>query len=415
MQRLLSNLIKLTFSLGCLWGGTVSALPASASLVLFDEAVVQLTPAKPTAERWQKQVTAMRRDLGDHPSDAQVRLALKQLFQEAAAGGDVARIYSDAEQKFWSNSACFGAVDDTGGTGGVGGTVVTGGDHAAAARLRHIGAWFERHGNRWFVRAVFSGGPAADAGLMRGDEIIDVDGVAFQPVRSFSALASGQKAVVRYRRLPWEEPRRALIATTQGSLAEAMVSHLRDGNYWRQVDGKRVLYVPLLLSCRPSLASSLMALAKAAQIKGEAMVLDLRGDYTDGGLTYLEPFLSLPTSADTVATPLSVAPYAKALVVLVDQGTGGGREKLAAFLQKHRRAKVVGTPTAGATRPGRAVALGAATEAPTEAVHDIIWVPSAGEASPQIMPDILSEASLVYAAGSDPQLDQAFRAAANAK
>jgi C-terminal processing protease CtpA/Prc len=405
MQRLLSNMIKLSFSLGCLWGGAVNALPASvsASLVLFDQAVGQLTPTKPAAEGWQKQVTAMRRDLGAHPSDAQVRLALKQLFHEAAAGGDVARLYSDAEQKFWSNSACFGDVDGPGG------------DHAAAARLRHIGAWFERHGNRWFVRTVLSGGPAADAGLMRGDEIVDVNGAALQPVGSFSSLGSGQKAVVRYRRLPWEEPRRVLVATTEGSLAEAMVSHLRSGNYWRQVDGKRVLYVPLLLSCRPSLASSLMALAKAAQIKGEAMVLDLRGDYTDGGLTYLDPFLSLPTSADTVATPLSVAPYAKALVVLVDQGTGGGREKLAAFLQKHRRAKIVGTPTAGATRPGRAIALTAGTEVPTEAVHDIIWVPSAGEASAQILPDILSEASLVYAAGSDPQLDQAFSAAANAK
>ncbi|MCX6107521.1 MAG: S41 family peptidase [Proteobacteria bacterium] len=408
MQRLLSNLIKLSFSLGCFWGGAVSALPASASLVLFDEAVAQLTPPKPAAEGWQKKVTAVRRDLGDHPSDAQVRLALNQLFHEAAAGGDAARLYSSADQKFWSNSACFGAVDGAGGAGGAGG------DHAAAARLRHIGAWFERHGNRWFVRTVLSGGPAADAGLLRGDEIVDVNGAALQPVGSFSSLGSGQKAVVRYRRLPWEEPRRVLVATTEGSLAEAMVSHLLSGKYWRQVDGKRVLYVPLLLSCRPSLASTLMALAKAAQIKGEAMVLDLRGDYTDGGLTYLDPFLSLPTSADTVATPLSVAPYAKALVVLVDQGTGGGREKLAAFLQKHRRAKIVGQPTAGATRPGRAIALTAGTEAPTEAVHDIIWVPSTGEASAQILPDILSEASLVYAAGSDPQLDQAFSAAANA-
>ena len=404
MQRLLSNLIKLSFSLGCLWGGAVNALPASvsASLVLFDQAIGQLTPAKPAAEDWQKKVTAVRRDLGVHPSDAQVRLALKQLFHEAAAGGDAARLYSSADQKFWSNSSCFGASDGAGG------------DHAAV-RLRHIGAWFERHGNRWFVRTVLSGGPAAEAGLLRGDEIVDVNGAALQPVVGFSSLGSGQKAVVRYRRLPWEEPRRVLVATTEGSLAEAMASHLRSGNYWRQVDGKRVLYVPLLLSCRSNLASSLMALAKAAQIKGEAMVLDLRGDYTDGGLTYLDPFLSLPTSADTVATPLSVAPYAKALVVLVDQGTGGGREQLAAFLQKHRRAKIVGTPTAGATRPGRAIALTAATDAHTEAVHDIIWVPSAGEASAQILPDILSEASLVYAAGSDPQLDRAFSAAANAK
>ena len=399
MQRVLLNLTKLFLSFGCLRCGSVGASPASSSLALFDDAVGQVTSAKPTVELWQKRVAAMRRDLGDHPSDAQVRLALKQLFHEAAAGGDAARLYGDAEQKFWANSSCFD---------GASGDITT-------ARLRHIGAWFERRGHRWFVSAVFSGGPAAEAGLLRGDEIVDVNGAPLQPVGSFSGLGSGQKAVVRYRRLPWEEPRRALVATIEGSLAAAMESHLRDGNYWRQVDGKRVLYVPLMLSCRPTLASSLLVLAKAAQVKGEAMVLDLRGDYTDGGLTYLEPFLSLPTSADTVATPLSVAPYAKALVVLVDQGTGGGRESLAAFLQKHRRAKIVGTSTAGATRPGRVIALAAGTEATPGAVHDIIWVPSAGETSAQILPDIMSEASLVYAAGSDPQLDQAFSAAANAK
>ena len=347
-----------------------------------------MAPLAPSANDFGAKVDTLRRQLGKDPSADQLRLAIDQLSKDLGFGSDSPRLYTEEDAKYWVESACFG------------------GD-IKAAPIAHIGAWFARSGKRWFIHSLVPGGAAERAGFIRGDEIIDVDHQAFQPVLSFSKLMPGAEVTLRFRRLPWDAPKQVTLRPDRSSLVEALAKMLSQGGYLRRVGDKEIMYLPLPLSCHPSLAERLMSQAKVAQMRADALVLDLRGDYSDGGLTYLEPFVSVPTSAATLATPVSVAPYAKPLVVLVDHGTSGGREQLAAFLQKAKRAILVGEPTAAASRPGRAVALSSGRE--------ILWLPQPGVASDPLKPDILVTAPLIYAAGSDPQLDQAMAVAASSK
>ncbi|MBM4253468.1 MAG: PDZ domain-containing protein [Deltaproteobacteria bacterium] len=383
-QSIAALSLGLALALGGPWGVGLG-LPAASVPTLFDEAAELLMPkgadSRLTAER-----DALRAQLGAAPNYAQSRLALSQLRREIGGLALEAQLLSSEEQKYWVDAACFGGELDT-------------------YPVRHIGAWFERRGRRWFVQSVLAGGPAADAGIVRGDEILTVNGQPFAPVASFRDVQPAAQVQLGLRRLPWEAPRQIKVTVTSSSMAEALKRHQTLGSFVRQVGGRRVMYAPLPLTCHRSLETALAALAVKAQAQADALVLDLRGDFADGGLTFAAPFISLPTSKDTAASPLGLAPFAKKLVLLVDAGTRGGREQLAAFLQQRGRAVLVGTTTAGATRAGRAVSLGDGGDA-------LLWLPRGDGGGAPLVPDVAVEAALVYAAGGDAILDQGLAQAA---
>jgi carboxyl-terminal processing protease len=364
----------------------ISALAraAQAQASVFDEAAEMLLPQGADA-RLKAERESLKMQLGERPTLASSRLALRQLQRTIGGAALEAQLLSSDEQKYWVDAACFGG-------------------ELAAYPLRHIGAWFERRGRRWFVQTVLAGGPAADAGIVRGDEVLTVDGQPFSPVASFRGLKADSQVQLGVRRLPWESPRQIKVTVISGSMADALRRHQTLGSFVRQVGDKRIMYAPLPLTCHRSLEAALEALASKAQAQTDALVLDLRGDYADGGLTFAAPFISLPTSKDTTASPLALAPFAKKLVLLVDSGTRGGREQLAAFLHERGRATLVGTPTAGATRPGRAVSLGD--------MEALLWLPRGDVGGSPVVPDITVDAALVYAAGGDSILDQGLTQAA---
>ncbi len=359
---------------------------AKDALAIFDEASALLMP--PNADpRFKIERDSLRSQLGARPTLGMSRLALRQLQRELGGAALEAQLLSSEEQKYWVDASCFGG-------------------ELNAYPLAHIGAWFERRGRRWFVHTVLAGGPAADAGLIRGDELLTANGKPFAPVSSFRGLKSGTQVQLSVRRMPWEAPRSMPVKVTVSSMAEALKRHQALGTFVRQVGDKQIMYVPLPLTCHRSMETALESLATKAQAQVDAMVVDLRGDFADGGLTFAAPFIGLPTNRDTAASPLALAPFAKRLVLIVDSGTRGGREQLAAFLSQRKRASLVGTATAGATRAGRAVTLGDS--------EVLLWLPRGEVAGAQLLPDVTVDSALVYAAGSDDALDRALTEAARA-
>ena len=363
----------------------------AASLALFDATVQtiqsQLGSAAAAGSAWANQATQMRQELvahGGKTGEAQVYLALQTLLAKLDHG--VSELLSADEQRYWTYLAAFSG-------------------QLNGAPLRHIGAWYERHGKNWFVSRVMIGGPAARAGLVAGDELLEVNGKAFTPVNSFKDLAADAVVRITYKRLPWSKVKSVTVATEVSSLQASLLRAMTQGQKILDIKHKRVLYLALPMSSNPAFRAALLSAATQAQMQAEAMVLDLRGDYGAVGLTYTEAFLSPPPAPGAA----SITPYTKPLVVLIDQGTSGGRENLAWLLKRRHRATIVGHASAGA------ISSVQATEVLAQRYLLITPVASPDKGLDQrgVNPDIPSDPSHIYAAGHDEALDLALAKAAD--
>ncbi len=257
---------------------------------------------------------------------------------------------------------------------------------------------------RTFADWVLEGGPAARAGLRRGDEILALDGL--RPERSprldwrsdDAALPDpplhrilcreGELVEVRLCRAPGQVARAAIRAGRYGGVeaARASVSLIES-------EGRRVGYVHLWY-VQEREPSRLLARALAGELReAEALVLDLRG--RGGMASEVERILRLFGPRDGA--------WSRPLVLLIDSRTRSAKEVLAHELRSRARAFLVGERTAGAVIPATfrdvgqesvlmfpAFTLGAHTKA----------LEGRG-----VEPDLEVPDAIPYAAGRDPILE----------
>jgi len=369
-------------------------LPLS-PLGLFDAAVQTLRDnvhdPKRRHPKWEALVMSTRRQLESPADEAKARQAIAAVL--APLGPSHASLLSDEDQAYWALTSAFSGRMEGG-------------------RLRHIGAWFERAGKRWFIRTVFAGSPAERAGLRRGDEIVSVDGNPLAPVLAFSGQRPGEQSTVVYRRFPWEKPVRVQVETVLESFQETQLHALTLGQTRRQVQGKSVAYVALSAATHPRLRAAFADAVRTAEKAADALVIDLRGSYGGADLTYVEPFFPQPVPQEPTGARANPALYDKPLVALVDGGTRHGKEWLARLLQTSKRATLVGQRTAGALLVGRPFEIAprhlmlylTTSTSPTDTAAKLDGQP--------LIPDVIVEDSLLYSAGDDPQLRQALITAA---
>jgi len=387
------------------------ALDATASLQLFDAAVqtveADLPKGSELSARWSGQATSTRATLEALLSRPKATRNENSTTQNTAVNGETlardavnsllhiapeirGRLYGNDEQPFWALSTVFSGKRDS-------------------ARLRQIGAWLERRGKRWFVRRVFADSPAERAGLLRGDEIVSVGGLPLAPVISFASLRPNATVNIKYRRLPWGTPQTLTLQTVSESFVESAWRDTAKGARIRNVQNKRIAYLPLWSATHPEIHAALLAAARAAEHDADAMVLDLRGGFGGGDLSYLDSVFAVPSDSDKGGIPQRAAAFDKPLVALIDAETSGGKEWLAWLIHREHRGQLVGAPTAGARQSGHATEL-----EPHRALLYLAEIPTAGVTDAPVVPDQAESGSLMYAAGSDRQLDRALGLAAAA-
>lgn len=223
-----------------------------------------------------------------------------------------------------------------------------------------IGVELRHDQGRLVVVRPLPGGPAAGAGLRSGDEIVRVDGrpVAGLPLPEAVSLLRGEAGTpttltlrgpdgvsARERRIVRAPvpPPPALTWSLDGQVAILAISAF---------NGKTL----------EDTRAALDAATAQARTPVEGIVLDLRGNA--GGLLDVAEQLAgmwLPANSLLASLRGRTAPNARRLVarqgdamagvpmaVLVDARTGAGAELLAAALQDHGRALLIGQATAGA-------------------------------------------------------------------
>jgi carboxyl-terminal processing protease len=271
-----------------------------------------------------------------------------------------------------------------------------------------IGLLTRTHEGRYFIAALVPGGPAAVAGLARGDELLAVDERPFSPVDSFRGL-QGRTAVLLCRRqsdrAPDPVPIRPVLLKPGPMLRRASRDSVRFLAGARRVIG---YYRPWSLAGDAHWAMLVDSLCRRLK-DCDALILDLR--YAIGGASpdHAEFFvgrspelrLSRPGHGEELVNPR----WRKPVVVLADDTTRSGNEVLV-FAMQRAGIPVVGQHTAGEVAAARPFLLsdGSLLLIATRRITvDDVVLEGRG-----VAPDIAVDAPLPYAGGADPQFEAAI-------
>jgi C-terminal processing protease CtpA/Prc len=277
-------------------------------------------------------------------------------------------------------------------------------------RYPGIGLFTRSIGDRLFVSGTIAGLPADEAGVLVGDEIIDVDGKTFEPIGSFVDKV-GQTVTLHIRRAAggsvvpismkpqWIEP------------AKAFVDAMADGARIIESNGRKIGYVRIWSYAGDRYQDQLEALlAPSGKLAdADALIWDLRDGWGGAQPYYLDIFSKLgPTMTLTDRggeQDVVNVKWRKPVALLINGGSRSGKEVLAYGFKKYGVGEVIGTRTAGALLAARAFLL-RDDSLLLLAVNDVD-VDGERLEGIGVTPTIEVPFPIEYAAGKDPQIDKA--------
>jgi carboxyl-terminal processing protease len=260
---------------------------------------------------------------------------------------------------------------------------VPGGAHIMSAQERKVAEQFQ--GNRYVgihialgvndeqklpsMFDVFEGGPADRAGVLKGDLLEEVNGMSTRGVLLREVVdrlrgEEGTDVTIKVRQPKAKTSR--VLKITRGQRPHATVQGLRkqpSGDWDTRVNQSDSIAYLRINEIAASTPHELRKLAQQLQReKAQALVLDLRGlrgSSIHPAALLADTLLDQGTIGRTRTVHGETTYEADSdglfqgwpLAVLVDSGTGGTAEWIAAALQDNHRAVLVGTPTSGATLP----------------------------------------------------------------
>ena len=299
-----------------------------------------------------------------------------------------------------------------------------------------IGIFSVRIDDRYFVDAVLEGSPAERVGIKVGDEVVNVDGAPFHPIRSFRGRI-GQEATLAIRRTRGgtiEMVRSDVVRIAplrlfnDATLASARVI---------ERDGRRFGYVHVWASFGDQSAQSLKTALAKLNVEGgvarpaksgtseedsrsdtivtpplDALIIDMRGKIGGTGTTaarYLDvidprgPRVRSRSKGDGARASISLRDRT---AVLIDHHTRSTAELFVHAYRRERQGPLIGTPTAGAVSAAAAFAMPGG---------NLLYLAVMGlEVDGEVLegqgiaPDIAVQRALPYSNGADPALDVAL-------
>lgn len=262
-----------------------------------------------------------------------------------------------------------------------------------------------------FVRAVFDGAPAAAGGLRVGDQIIDVDGKPFHPIRSFENAE--QPVQIRVQRTSDASSVTVLPVTPKVlDPATMFLDAMKASVQVIDKDGMKVGYVHVWSYAGEVYQEQLEEELNGRLRDADGLVLDLRDGWGGANTNYLWPFVAPPLTMTSIARDGTRSDYqtawTKPVCLLVNEGSKSGKEVLAYYFRKAGRGLIVGSRTAGAVMAGRPFVMGDGSLLYV-AANDGLLDGKRPEGNP-VVPDVEVPFKLEYAAGNDPQKTAAINA-----
>lgn len=267
------------------------------------------------------------------------------------------------------------------------------GDDRPSNQTEHIGAITEQIDGRWFVRGILEGSVADDLPICVGDELLEADGRAFEPIGSFRGKAN--------------KPVRLKLRRRPGLIYSLSVTPVKESFHKavQRAIGRSIAIVDyqdqrLAYLHGWSLLGGGEEYRRLLTLQDEVDGLLL--DYRDGVGGVTSWALRFLFGSDHRGQRFDDGEHwHKPVVILIADGTRSAKEIIVHQAQQQGRAPLVGTATLG-----HVTAVGAVRRVEPDGLLLLPGFRLALEGKPTA-PDYRVERDLRYAAGADPQLERA--------
>ena len=263
---------------------------------------------------------------------------------------------------------------------------------------------------RVYIVSVLAGSVAEKAGLLKGDEILSVDGDPYTPIASLRS-SIGRDAAFEIRRQEQDEPftivMQPVLVNPKQELLEAQKSSVRIV----EREGARIGYIHIYSYAGEEYHQELLnAIVWGPLKEADALIIDLRYGLGGAWPYYLNIFnrdIPILEMRERDGTEMVVdSQWRKPAVYLVNAFSRSGKELLVFGARKYHLATVIGERTAGHTLGGRLFPLsnGDALFLAVQSCRiDGVNLEGVG-----VAPDIEVPFDLRHCAGHDLQLDKAL-------
>ncbi|MEM6839929.1 MAG: S41 family peptidase [Cyanobacteria bacterium P01_C01_bin.120] len=278
-----------------------------------------------------------------------------------------------------------------------------------------IGAVTVEQNDKTFIKAVLDGSPAATAGLQKGDQLLSVEGEPFQPIESFLDKA-GQSVTLQVQRSPNPDSQQTLTVVPQTYDGITMfLDAMADSIEIIEASDKQIGYVHIWSYAGDQYQQKLVEELIYGQLReADALILDLREGWGGAPATALYPFTARGPSVTNISRDRQTWTYNsqwdKPVVMLINEGSRSAKEILAYSFQQYDIGPVVGSPTPGAVVGGTPFIMPDSSLLYV-AVVDVYVDETVRLEGVGVVPDVEVPAPLAYAAGADPQKEQAIATA----
>lgn len=272
-----------------------------------------------------------------------------------------------------------------------------------------VGLVTETIDGRIFASDVYDGGPAFEAGLLPGDELIAVEGAPWGDVAPFRGRECRPTRVL-IQRTKDPASRRELILTPE--LVHPRELFLRAERGSARVierDGARVGYVRVRSYAHSDYHDLLKELLAEFDNQGVPVIIDIRGGWGGANPSYMDifnPFAPRLSIIDRSGHENAFAStWSRPVAMLIDRGSRSGKEVLAYAFREHHVGVLVGEQTGGAVLAGalRPLVDGSLLYLASGDVRvDGTRLEGVG-----VAPDVYASRNLPYARGKDEQIDAA--------
>jgi C-terminal processing protease CtpA/Prc len=260
-----------------------------------------------------------------------------------------------------------------------------------------------------FVADVYDSGPAARSGVKVGDEVVSVDGEPYAPITAFEGKI-GRVAQLEVRRDATTPPLIIGVPVERLKPRDVFLDAIRSSARIIEKDGRRIGYLRLWAFAFSGVEDLVMELLVSEPLNGaEGLVLDMRGRWGGAPADATDLFVGksplVETSERDGDEHVVNSRWNGPIVGIIDEGTRSGMEILAHGL-KQAGVHLIGTRTAGAVLAGRVFRL--RDNSLLEIAVLDVRVDGTRLEGKGVPPDVEVPFDIRYAAGADPQFDQAL-------